>query len=349
MIALLKNKKIKLLSIVFLVTLLTCLFTKYILKLLIPFIIAYLLARFVSLIADKINKKIHFKKGILVGILLLILILIICYLACIIIYNLFGQLGSFFENWPEIQMILNERCQNICGNMDKRVGLSDGHIFGMLSENINSFYLKTQNEIMSLIMNKSRWVLTAIINVIVFVVIMFIAAFFMAKDMDKIYRFKENFIFAKEFKLLTTKLYDVGIAYLRSQLIIMLITTVICYTGLKVLQNPYALLLAMLMGLLEILPIVGIGIFLIPWAIFNLLSGNYFEGVILILIFIVSYIVRELLEPKLIGDRIGIHPLISIVTMYLGYKIFGVIGVFFFLIFYIIIEQITIEVYNKLQ
>ena len=60
MIALLKNKKIKLLSIVFLVTLLTCLFTKYILKLLIPFIIAYLLARFVSLIADKINKKIHF-------------------------------------------------------------------------------------------------------------------------------------------------------------------------------------------------------------------------------------------------------------------------------------------------
>jgi predicted PurR-regulated permease PerM len=92
------------------------------------------------------------------------------------------------------------------------------------------------------------------------------------------------------------------------------------------LRVPYAFILALLTALVDFLPLLGTGIILIPWAIVSLLLGEVRLGVGLLVLYAVSSVIRQILEPKLIGDGLGLHPLLSLAAMYSGLRLFGVWG-----------------------
>lgn len=81
-----------------------------------------------------------------------------------------------------------------------------------------------------------------------------------------------------------------------------------------------------IIGILDFLPLIGAGTFLVPISIYYLFKANYPAAVLTFVIFVVCYLVREILEPKLLGSRIGIHPLVSLISVYIGYKVFGLLG-----------------------
>lgn len=117
---------------------------------------------------------------------------------------------------------------------------------------------------------------------------------------------------------------------LKGYISIMFITFVELSVGLTVLQAPNSILLAALIAVVDILPVLGTGTVLIPWSLISLITGDTFLGIGLIILYVVILIVRNIIEPKFIGKRIGLKPLVTLVSMYLGMKLAGVAGMFIF-------------------
>lgn len=122
------------------------------------------------------------------------------------------------------------------------------------------------------------------------------------------------------------RLKRLGQGYLRACLLLGLTTFLLTFMGLAVLGVPYAFLLAVLLAVVDLLPLLGTGIILVPWAVLCLLLGQVKLGIGLLILYGVSTLVRQILEPKLIGDGLGLHPLVSLGAMYAGLRLFGVWG-----------------------
>ena len=94
------------------------------------------------------------------------------------------------------------------------------------------------------------------------------------------------------------------------------------------LKVKYALIIAFATALIDILPVVGLGAVLIPWAVFSALSGNPERAIGLAVLYILIATIRNVIDPKIIGDKLGIHPVFSLAITFLGLKLFGAVGVF---------------------
>lgn len=117
--------------------------------------------------------------------------------------------------------------------------------------------------------------------------------------------------------------------WLRTQGLLMLITFGELTLGFLFLRVETPILLAALVALVDALPIFGTGTVLLPWAVFSLLGGRTGRSAGLLVLYMLVSLVRSLLEPKLLGDRMGVHPLAALVALYLGFQIFGIWGMIF--------------------
>ena len=122
------------------------------------------------------------------------------------------------------------------------------------------------------------------------------------------------------------RLRRIGRRYIRACLLLGLLTFLETFIGLALLQVPYAFILAILIAVVDFLPLLGTGIVLIPWALISLLLGKIKLGIGLLILYAVTSVIRQVLEPKLIGDGLGLHPLLSLIAMYTGLRLFGVWG-----------------------
>jgi sporulation integral membrane protein YtvI len=122
------------------------------------------------------------------------------------------------------------------------------------------------------------------------------------------------------------RLRRLGRQYLRACLLLGLLTFCLSFIGLAILRVPYAFILALLLAVVDLLPLLGTGVILIPWALICLLLGQAKLGIGLLILYGAATLIRQVLEPKLIGDGLGLHPLLSLFSMYAGLRLFGVWG-----------------------
>lgn len=114
--------------------------------------------------------------------------------------------------------------------------------------------------------------------------------------------------------------------WLKAQGILIAVTFLLLTTGFLLIKVDAAILLAAGIALLDALPVFGTGTVLFPWAVFCLLNGELRRGLSLVVLYAVLWLTRSLLEPKLIANRAGLHPLATLLAIYLGFSLFGVIG-----------------------
>ena len=131
-----------------------------------------------------------------------------------------------------------------------------------------------------------------------------------------------------------------AVRYLRSYLILGLITFAIMTFAFVLFGVKYALALGLLVALLDALPIIGVGTVLVPWGVFRLFLGDTRLGISLLVLFVFNAILRQFIEPKIIGDSLGIPPIVSLVLLYVTYGIFGIAGVLLIPIFTVILRVI---------
>ena len=130
------------------------------------------------------------------------------------------------------------------------------------------------------------------------------------------------------------------VGYLKALLVLVTISFFVVLTGYTILGVKYSLFLAIITAISDILPVLGPGTILIPGSIIHLINGNYYMAVGFIVLYVLVTIVRQFLEPRIVGGNIGLHPLITLLSMYLGFRFLGVIGLIFGPIFTIILKSL---------
>ena len=174
-------------------------------------------------------------------------------------------------------------------------------------------------------------------NVVIGVVIGIIAWIFFTKDYDRIVRFiqkqlpdnKKNLLV--EIKQVFSKTI---LKMVRAYGLIMLITFFELFLGFSILsamgimKNSYYVFIAVLIAIFDIMPIAGSGGILVPWAIVSVIMGNYKQAIGIIIMYAVITVIRQYIEPKIVGDSLGVHPIITLMGLYFGLKLFGFLGMF---------------------
>ena len=119
---------------------------------------------------------------------------------------------------------------------------------------------------------------------------------------------------------------DVFHKYIKAYGILLLLTFALLLVGFWILRVEYAFLLAFLIALADLLPIIGVGTILIPWGIVMLLQKQFYLGFGLLLLYLVISLIRQVAEPKVLGKSLGLHPLLTLFATYVGFSLFGVLG-----------------------
>ncbi|MDF2538076.1 MAG: putative rane protein [Herbinix sp.] len=299
---------------------------RYLLPLILPFLFAYFLAWIIRPVTEFLYRKLKIPRIIGGSVTLLLLIALVGTGIFYLCNMLLKQAIAFIKNIPIYMDLIADKLDNICGNCDKMFGLNDGFMKSLVDEHFNKTINRVKSNIMPQLTEHTVTITIGIIGFLGIMLIIFVSAVLIVKDLPAFtQKYKDN-NFYQDIHTVTAKLSDAGIAYLRSQLIIMIIIAFLCVLSLTFLKNDYALLIGVGIAIMDALPILGSGIILVPWSIIMLINGNIFAAAILITTFLVCQIIREILEPRLIGKRIGIKPLFTLVAMYIGVKLFSIAG-----------------------
>ncbi len=185
---------------------------------------------------------------------------------------------------------------------------------------------------------------SALPGILLFTVVMIVAAFYLGNDVSAVNAFIARQLPASSRHYLfeaKTKLAEAGVKYVKAYLLLLVITFVQLLVGFFCLKLPYALTLAALIALIDILPVLGVGTVLIPWAAVLLIRGNVYTGVGLLILFAIIWVVRQVIEPKIVGDSIGLPPLVTLIVMYAGYHFMGFAGLFVFPLVMILLKNLN--------
>ena len=308
------------------VGILAFLFFKYLFVALLPFIIswaaAFLLRPAVRLVSEKTHiprKAVSVSLTILCVILGLGLISLLGFFAVKELWEFFSRLAAD-ERVIEILARLTSPIGSIFGSEEASNALTE-HIGSAIEEGISGLVAR--------LVSILSGVAASIPKVLFFILVTVIASVYFALDLDRINSFVKGLLpekAAASLSKIKSGCISVGAKYLKAYLIIMSITFGITLIGFLILRVRSAILIAVFISLLDLLPVIGVGTMLVPWSVAELLLGNTGTGVGLILLLVVHELVRQFAEPRIIGKNLGVHPIVSLILLYTGYFVFGIIG-----------------------
>ena len=205
----------------------------------------------------------------------------------------------------------------------------DGEGAARLEEYLGETLKGTVNSLLSALVNILTAVVTRVPGVLFFLLVTLIAAIYFSIDLEGINAAVRRILperLGNALVRLKDSFLTVGVRYIRSYLILMSMSFVIILVGLLIMRVKNALLIALIISLLDLLPLIGVGTVLVPWSIFQLIFGSSAMGVGLIVLLVVHEIARQFAEPRIIGKSLGLNPIVSLVLLYVGYSLFGIFG-----------------------
>lgn len=167
---------------------------------------------------------------------------------------------------------------------------------------------------------------TYFIAFLIFIVASYIMSFELPKLKGAFLHFFEEGSSREKMEIVLEKLKKAVVGFLRAQLILSFVTFVITVIGLFFIGTKFVVVPAFIIVFVDLLPILGTGSVLIPWAVYDLVAGSIGDGVGLIILFVAITVIRRIIEPKLLADSLGIKPLITLISMYVGFQLLGLIG-----------------------
>lgn len=312
---------------------------RYILPLVVPFIFSYFIAKLMYPAAVKLKKRFRISGGIsgslLVGGITGSLGLLLFW----IIQILFGQTKDLIRNLPRYQHVLMTELNGVCEKCDSMFGLRTGSLNGFISTNLTKGINEAKNGMISLFSTETIQSIIKVFGGCWIVFLVLLGAYFIIKDMEDLKIIFQESIFYKIGNPILGKLGEIGFAYGKAQLIIMAADAVVCLIGLLLMGKENAFLTAIGISVFDALPVLGSGFILIPWSIFMLIRGYWYQSAVLFTIYVICQIMREIIEAKIIGNGTGIKPIYSLISMYVGVKLFGILGFILGPIAYVIIKS----------
>lgn len=295
-----------------------------------PFILALIMAVLIEPLVNVFESRWHMARGLAVFISLLIavggLFLLIALLVSRIISELSGLQPFVIAYSDHISRQLVDAIANLKVlylNMNLPPVLQ-----AAIQDNLEKALILLQN-LLNATLNVAIQALAMLPGAAVFLLIATVGTFLMVKDRALI----RSFFLAilprqarSKTRNVISELFKALVGFIKAYSILITITGVLTMIGLRLLGVPYALTLGIAAGLFDILPVLGPGTIFLPWIIWEFATGHTSMGVSLLLLYVIISVVRQFLEPKIVGDNIGLHPLATLVSLYIGLQLGGFFG-----------------------
>ncbi|MBR4982745.1 MAG: sporulation integral membrane protein YtvI [Lachnospiraceae bacterium] len=310
---------------------------KYLVPILLPFIISFIMASVLVIPAKKLagkdNKARRFC-AIMVGIAFFALLFWgIAFLGVALMDWFLGFLEFIPRLYQEeILPLLNF----LYLEATERLTFADPELTEKINGVFQNFVGNIGNFISSFSMNAIKAVTSGIAGIpglIIKLILMIISCFFFLLDYDKVMAFFFSLIpKGKEKAFETVKWYVTNtlLVYIRSYSLLFLMTYVELTLGFQILGIPYAPIIGLMVAVFDILPVLGTGGILLPWTVVLLVMKNIPMGIGMFVLYLIITIIRNTMEPKLVGKQIGLHPLATMISLYVGLKVIGFWGMLIF-------------------
>ncbi|NEW07760.1 sporulation integral membrane protein YtvI [Paenibacillus sp. SYP-B3998] len=217
------------------------------------------------------------------------------------------RINHFFENNPKYQETVNNNLSSTAGSIADISKYIIGYTFDTLKN-----------------------VLASLPNIATLTIIVLLATFFISKDWYAlISRYKGIFseTIVKTTKLIRNDLQKALFGYIRAQLILVSLTALVVIIGLLVLRVDYAITIGLLTGLADLMPYMGTGAIMVPWIAYVFFAqGDMYLGIGLSVLYGVIMVARQIMEPKVLAFSVGLDPLATLIAMFVGLKLFGLVG-----------------------
>lgn len=304
------------------------LLARYTLGVMMPFFIALLVSLLLKPAVTFFQTKLKLPRGI-TGVILVVLFYLL------IGVQLFSAAKSFFLTLPtlytnSIVPWMNNafvNLQEFAGHLDPDATAA----YNVVSANVTTSLGETVVNISKQVVG---WVTSFTFKAPKFLLqllIMVIATIFLTIDFPKVQAFVKRQLPTRWCDLLHNARVQLGRtlwSYTRSYAMILAITFGEIALGLTIIGIKNAVGIAVAIAIFDILPVVGSGLVLLPWTVFTLIKGDLVTGIGLGVLYVVVIVVRQIVEPKIVGDRVGLHPLVTLMSMVIGSYLFGGIGLF---------------------
>lgn len=319
---------------------------KYVLPLLMPFIIGLIIAMIFRRIIDYIDKKTRIKRSFVSIFILIIFYGILVFILSAIGSRVFTFIKDVFGQLPDLyRYTIEPALEKVLDNLMEQ--------FPDLKPYIEDFIANLSDTIFTYIKNASSTVISTITglagrlpSLLIKLIFTIVSSFFFTIDYYKISDFVIRQFKGEQRKMLL-KLKDKGIGtiakFIRAYSAIISITFLELSIGFWILRIPNPFLFGAMIAFIDVLPILRTGAVLLPWAVIALVLGNTKIGIGMFILYIIITAVRQTIEPKIVGQQIGLHPIVTLILMFVGAQLMGVLGLLLLPVIATIIKTLNDE------
>ena len=293
-----------------------------------PFLIGIVFALLLEKPVNAIVSKLKISRKIVGTVVVFITFILIGLLISMAVNALANEVVSLSAKLPNISENLKIEYKTLYTSftelLDKTPSTVSDSIYNIglnIISGIASLTTKLANAVINFIM--------FIPNILIYIIVTLLATLFLVTDRRTIAKFMTDIFPNSWVKKLTdviTKCFVSLGGYLKALLILITLTFVELLIAFIILKVDYPLTVALIGAIIDALPILGISALLLPWAIYSAVIGNLGFGIALVVLYLIMTVIRQLIEPRVVSNNIGTHPFVTLLCMYLGFKILGLPG-----------------------
>ncbi|NMA25850.1 MAG: sporulation integral membrane protein YtvI [Clostridiales bacterium] len=318
---------------------------KYVLAWILPFIIGFFVALLLRPLIRFLSTKCRVPHIAAVIILAVIFYAVVGFLLILIGIKCVSILRDGFAGLPDIYTLyieplinnLFDKLETLTARLDPNMAHMVQNMTASFSESVGSVVSGISSQVItfltSTVISLPGFLLSLLLSVI--------SSIFFAMDLTKITNTLTNLL-SENMRVNVARIKklaaNIGFKYVKSYAILLAVTFIELSVGFLLIGIDNAIAVAAIIALIDLMPILGTGLIVIPWLLIELIKGNYALGIELAVLYVVMVIVRNILEPKIVGRQIGVHPLAMLISMYVGLRIFGFIGIFILPLILVVIK-----------
>lgn len=300
-----------------------------------PIVVGWIIAMIANPLVRLLERKLKLVRKHGTAIVIVIVLAIIIGAMYFLVYALLKQGVEFAKNFPDLYASVSD---TVAGSIEKlrgSVGFLSGKgmkFFDGLTDNLGNLINKLVGDIINsntFSIDNASNIVKSVAEGILMTVITILLSYFLTAEHDKIlekYHEKMPDPIKKACNTISKCIVSAFGGYFKAQFKIMTCVFIIMSVGFLCMRIDYAILIAFIVAFVDFLPVFGAGAIMWPWCLYEVIEGRYVSAILLFVIYLICQGVRQFLQPKMVGDSIGISPLSTLIFMFLGYRFGGVVG-----------------------
>ncbi len=297
-----------------------------------PFVIGFIVSAIANPLVKFLEKRVKIVRKHSSAIIIILVIAAVVGALYAIISILVNEISNLIKDFPNIYTGLEIQFQTISQKLSKIYEILPGNVTVKLDElgtNITDYATRIMADTSNFNIGAAGDYMKNLMDILLYSIVTIMSAYFFIAERDNLAAVVHRMTPAslmKSYNLVVSNFKTAVGGYFKAQFKIMLVLTVILFAGFEIIHVKYSFLFALLTAFLDFLPFFGTGAVIWPWTLIEILSGNYFKAVMLVIIYLVCTIIKQVLQPKMVGDSVGISPFATLIFMFIGYRLLGVFG-----------------------